>query len=201
VPRFSFIGNPIEENMYQEDGALIEFFQDAIQNNKKTKDEGRPVFDDKDFIRIQTPGDTHTVIVRIATEQDKKRFPKCWNAYQQGQQMSQEGTPLEQWNLISRSQTLELKHKGIATVETLVQVSDTNLQKMGPGYIQLRNSARQYLESSADLAKATQAARERDEAIEKMALMQEQIDALTQQLAAAPKRGPGRPPNSEREAA
>jgi len=174
--------------MYQESNALVEFFRDAVQNNKKSQDAGRPVFDEKDFVRIQAPGDTNTVIVRIATDQDKKRFPKSWSAYQNGLDLAQEGTPLEQWNLISRSQTLELKHQGIATVETLASVSDANIQKFGPGFMQLRNSAKQYLESSVDLARATQAARERDEAFARMALMQEEIDALKAQIG-APKRG------------
>ena len=54
--------------MIQENGALVEFYRDAIQNNFKSAEAGRPIFDEKDFVRIQTPGDTRTVITRQSRE-------------------------------------------------------------------------------------------------------------------------------------
>lgn len=188
--------------MYQENGALIEFYRDAVQNNFKSAQEGRPIFDEKDFVRIQTPGDTRTVIHRVASEQDKQRFPKSWQAYQRGVEMAQEGTPLEEWNLASRSQVKELKHIGIATVESLASVSDSNLQKMGPGYTQLRKRAQQYLDSSQDDAKATAIARELEAANERIRLLEEANAALKASATEdkdsdKPKRGPGRPPKEE----
>lgn len=164
--------------MYQENGALVEFYRDAVQNNFKSAQEGRPIYDEKDFVRIQTPGDTRTVIQRIASDQDKQRFPKAWEAYLRGVELAQEGTPLEEWNLVSRSQTKELKHVGIATVEALASVSDANLQRMGPGYQQLRLRAQQYLDSSQDNAKATAWAREKEALEERVRLLEEANAAL-----------------------
>ncbi|MDS1142392.1 hypothetical protein RE432_18315 [Pusillimonas sp. SM2304] len=188
--------------MYQENGALVEFYRDAVQNNFKSAQEGRPIFDEKDFVRIQTPGDTRTVIQRIASDQDKQRFPRSWEAFQRGVELAQEGTPLEEWNLVSRSQVKELKHVGVATVESLASVSDANLQKMGPGYTQLRNRAQQYLDSSKDDAKATALARELEAANERIRLLEEANAALKEAATetkddAKAKRGPGRPPKEE----
>lgn len=167
--------------MYQENGALVEFYRDAVQNNFKSAQEGRPIYDEKDFVRIQTPGDTKTTVVRAVTEQDKLRFPRSWDAYQKNIELAQEGTPLEEWNQISRSQTKELKHVGIATVETLAQVSDGNIQKLGPGYSQLRQRARQFLESAADDAKSTAWAREKEALEERIRLLEEANEALKSQ--------------------
>ncbi len=164
--------------MISEDNALVEFVRDAVQNNFKSAQEGRPIYDEKDFVRIMTPGDTKTTVYREATDKDKQRFPKAWANYERGLEEVTEGTPLDQWNQISKSQTMELAHVNVRTVEQLVSVSDANIQRMGPGYMQLRDRAKQFLKSSGDDAAQAKAERENAELREKIALMQEQIDAL-----------------------
>lgn len=165
--------------MISEDNALVEFVRDAVQNNFKSAQEGRPIYDEKDFVRIMTPGDTKTTVYRAATNQDKKRFHKAWANYERGLEEVTDGTPLDQWNQISKSQTKELAHVNVRTVEHLIGMSDANIQRMGPGYAQLRDRAKQYLKSSTDDADKAKAERENAELREKMALMEEQIAALS----------------------
>ncbi|KDC22988.1 hypothetical protein AZ20_4208 [Bordetella bronchiseptica E014] len=183
--------------MIQENGALVEFYREAVQNNFKSAQEGRPIFDEKDFVRIQTPGDTRTVIERIASDQDKARFPRAWDMFSRGLEQAQEGTPLEQWNMVTRSQVKELKYVGVTTVEALASVSDGNIQRLGPGYSQLRRNAQAYLESSASDAKATAWAREKEAMEEQITQLQEQVKALIaaqeKSVDETAKRGPGRP--------
>lgn len=194
--------------MNSENGALVEFYTDAVQNNFRSKQEGRPIFEDRVFVRIQTPGDTRTTINREATDQDKARFPKSWSAFEQGLSEVTEGTPLAQWTAVSASQVKELAHVHVRTVDQLAALSDASIQRMGPGYQQLRQQARHYLENAQDGAKATEVQRENDDLREENALLKEQIKALKAQVKAlesdakekdesAPKRGPGRPPKSE----
>ena len=169
--------------MISENGSLVEFHRDAVQNNFKSGKEGRPVYDEFDFVRIMTPGDTRTVINRKASDQDKQKYPKAWEIYARGLEEVTEGTPLTQWNGISRSQVKELQHVNVRTVEQFASVSDANIQRLGPGYPQLQKRAQQFLDASQGEAKATEAARENEQLKEKMALMQEQIDAMKAQLA------------------
>lgn len=164
--------------MISEDSALVEFVRDAEQNNFKSAQEGRPIFEDKDFVRIMTPGDTRTTIYREASDQDKKRFPKAWGLYERGQEAVTEGTPLAEWAQITASQVRELQHVNVRTIEEFVSVSDSNIQRMGPGYAQLQKRAQQFLEASTENAAATAAARENEQLRDQMALMQEQLDAL-----------------------
>lgn len=164
--------------MISEDSALVEFVRDAEQNNFKSAQEGRPIFEDKDFVRIMTPGDTRTTIYREANDQDKKRFPKAWGLYERGQEAVTEGTPLAEWAQITASQVRELQHVNVRTIEEFVSVSDSNIQRMGPGYAQLQKRAQQFLEASTENAAATAAARENEQLRDQMALMQEQLDAL-----------------------
>lgn len=164
--------------MISEDSALVEFVRDAEQNNYKSAQEGRPIFEDKDFVRIMTPGDTRTTIYREASDQDKKRFPKAWGLYERGLEAVTEGTPLAEWAQITASQVRELQHVNVRTIEEFVSVSDSNIQRMGPGYAQLQKRAQQYMESSTENAAATAAARENEQLRDQMAIMQEQLDAL-----------------------
>lgn len=168
--------------MIQENTALVEFYRDAVQNNFKSAQEGRAIFEDVDFVRIMTPGDTRTVICRKVTEQDKQRFPKAWDLYQRGLEQVLEGTPLDKWTGITTSQVKELAHVNIRTVEQLVSVSDASIQRLGPGYMQLRTRAKQFIEAAQDEAAATAHARENEQLREQMALMQEQMDAMAAQL-------------------
>lgn len=170
--------------MISENGALVQFVRDAVQNNYKSAQAGRPVFDEYDFIRIQTPGDTRTQVYRRANDQDKDRFPKAWAAYQQGLELPEEGTPIGMWPQATAAQVRELAHVHVRTVETLAALSDSSVQRLGPGYLQLRQQARHYLESAKNNADATRAQRENEELREQLRLMQEQIEALKAQKAA-----------------
>lgn len=168
--------------MITEDNALVEFTRDAVQNRVKTDEAGRPIYDEFDFVTIMTPGDTKTVVYRKATEQDKQRFSKAWGLYSRGLEQVVEGTPLEQWAGISKSQVKELQYVNVRTVEQFVGVSDANVQKLGPGYMQLQKRAKQYIDAAKGEAAATAAARENEKLREEMALMQEQMDAMQEQL-------------------
>ena len=187
--------------MINENGTLVEFYRDTVQNNFKSEEAGRPIFDEFDFVRIQTPGDTRTLIETIATDQHKKRFPSAWDLYSRGMEAITEGTPLDEWNGATRSQAKELQYANIRTVELLAQISDSNIQKLGPGYQQLRAKARLFIESSKGEAAATAAARENERLREEMAIMKEQLEAMKAQLASSgdadEKRGPGRPKKTE----
>lgn len=188
--------------MNQENGALVEFYSEAVQNNFKSKQEGRPIYEDRVFVRIQTPGDTRTMINSEATDQDKAQFPKSWEAFQRGLEAVTEGTPLAQWTAVTTSQVKELAHVHVRTVEHLAALSDSSLQKMGPGYQSLREQARHYIEAAKGNADATAVLRENEQLREQVVLMGDQIKALKAQVDAMEaekadqpvKRGPGRPP-------
>lgn len=185
--------------MNSENGALVEFYTEAVQNNFKSAQEGRPIYEDHVFVRIQTPGDTRTTINRKATDQDKSRFPKSWAAFEQGLEEVTEGTPLAQWPAVSTSQVKELQHVHVRTVEQLAALSDASIQKMGPGYQRLRSDAQHWLETATNNAASTEAMRENETLREQNALLTEQVEALKAQVEAMEKDKPrrGRPPKSE----
>lgn len=168
--------------MNQENNALVEFYVTAVQNNFKTAEEQRPVYDDVVFIRIQTPGDTRTRIERKATDQDKRRFPKSWAAFETQTELVEGGTPLSEWTGISASQVRELAHVHVRTVEQLASLSDSSIQRMGPGYQQLQKSARNWIETSNDNAASTEAMRLNDALKEENEHLKETITYLEEKV-------------------
>ena len=178
-------GNP-DANLW------VQFFTRPVEMKAKSEKEGRPIFEARDFIRIQLPGDDTTLVERPTKDEDKQRFRPAWDAYQAGRDAPTDGTPVEEWGAISRSQAEELKRMGCRTLEQLVATSDTQAKKLGMGVFELRTKARAYLEVTKDTAAAQRYAaefdrlsadlREKDAAIQKLTAM---VESLQQQIKSA----------------
>jgi|TARA_Y100000296_G_scaffold77245_1_gene98702 hypothetical protein len=127
------------------------FRWEARQNGPKTTEEGRPIYDNVAFIKIVIPGDNTTEIDRKATEDDKMRFADAWAAFVAGNERPVDGTPLKEWPLLNISQTKELEHFNILTVEMLAGLSDGQIQQTGfMGLAALRDKAKGHIEVAAD---------------------------------------------------
>jgi hypothetical protein len=146
--------NEVVEKLNPGDAALsVRFYRRAVQNEEATSKEGRPIFHEVDYVEIFIPGDKTSVIDRPASDDDKTRFAKKYQAYQERQdQDALDGTPLAQWPGMNQAQVLELAHFGCKTVDQLAAMSDDTLHKLGAGYLDRRKAARIYLEEAAGRA-------------------------------------------------
>jgi hypothetical protein len=90
------------------------------------------------------------------------RFPAEWlekieagyKAWKEGRELPIEGTPLDNWPVLSPSQRINAKQMHLLTVEDLAAASDEACQSVGIGGITLRQRARDWLEAKkADPAK------------------------------------------------
>ena len=138
-----------------DENLFVQFFMHPMQNKAKTLEEGRPIYVDTEYVRIMVPGDKGNVIMREVREDDKRRFPKHYQAFKNEEEEILEGTPLAQWNFLTAAQVEEMKYFGIRTVENLANVTDTNAQKF-MGINLLREKAREYIEATASDAPIAQ---------------------------------------------
>jgi hypothetical protein len=196
-PAFTGAHNP-------DDRLAVRFFIKPEQNNFRTQEEGRPVYEDREMVRIEVPGDARTVIETYVREEHKQRFPRQWLAFQTNRENPETGTPLSEWPLLSASQAEMLKAQKFRTVESIAHASDLQLQSIGmiAGMAphSFRERARAFLDAAsgtADVERMAQELAERDaklaEQAEAIRLMQQQMAALMQQGAASAtpgKRGP-----------
>lgn len=158
-------------------GVFVVFYNDVVEIKAESEKQGRPIYKEMAFIRKVIPGDTTNVVERVAKQHDFDLYPKEYDRYKRETVSgSIEGTPLEQWPQISRSQVKEAKYFEVHTVEQLANLTDSNCQKMGMGFVELRSGAKSYLNLANDTAAATAQAAENQR-------LREDIDALQAQLA------------------
>jgi hypothetical protein len=180
----------------------VQFYTRPLQNEFETNKQGRPIFQDVDFVKIFVPGDSTTVIDTPVREEHKKRFPLHWAHFQNlhGSDTKEIGTPLSQWPRLSQSQVEELRALKFYTVDQVASASDASLQRLGMvagmSPYAFRDHAIRFLALAKDDSVA-QAAEERAKALEaELESMREETDekiaaAVTAALAA---KKPGRKP-------
>jgi hypothetical protein len=154
----SDLNNPEFVNPTNPDAQLtVRFYSRPAKNEFKTQLEGRPIFEDRDYIEIMIPGDKENIIDTPVMEHHKQRFPLHWAHYKNsGGGNAQIGTPLEQWPLITASQAAELKAIKFFTVDSIAGASDDQISKIGlAGGMQpfaFREKAQLFLQVAKDLS-------------------------------------------------
>lgn len=158
-----------------EAGVLARFFVKAVENPNKSKEAGRPIYDEVPYVAIQVMGskDEHHAKVN---DKHKQRFPAEWAAFERGQEQLASGTPLEQWPALGVSQIAELKALGFRRVEDIADMNDAAVQKIGMGARELKAKAAAFMESASGGAGAERFAAENE-------ALKDEIADLRQQLA------------------
>ena len=159
---------------------MVKFYIMSIRDPQATKREGRPMFKDVEICDIKVPGQKDGV-ARPATPHDKNRFPAHYAAFKARVEMPEEGTPLAEWPLITRSLADQLTFMHIKTVEQLATVADSSLHQM-QGITGLKQKAHDWLENAKEdglLVKLRTELAERDAKIEDLA---NNLEAVMQRL-------------------
>jgi len=173
----------------------VRFYRKPIEIKDETIAQGRPIFRDADWVTIMTPGDQLNIIDTVAQDRHKARFPVQWAQYQNkvGGEEVISGTPIDHWPLVSMSQAEELKGIKFHTVESIANCSDQQLQRIGMiagmsphafrdkarAFLNLAKDSAEIEARNAELAQLKEEnAKVKQEADEKLAKMQKQMDAL-----------------------
>lgn len=168
---------PGDEKLY------VKFFWHPRKNDTKSAEEGRPIYEDREYVEITIPGNRDNIISRPASEMDKARFPRHYAAFLNKSTQPNEGTPLGSWTLLSKSQVEELKFFNVHTVEQLAGMADAQAQKF-MGISSLRANARAFLEESGKAAAASRLAAELAKRDEEIAALRAQMDEIVKERAA-----------------
>ena len=130
----SDLNNPDYAGPINPDSRLaVQFYSKPIQNEFESIKQGRPIFEDRDFVKIMVPGDPTSIIDTFVREDHKERFPLHWAHYQNkhGGDSKEIGTPLSQWPRVTPAQAEELRALKFYTVEGIAGASDAQLQRIG----------------------------------------------------------------------
>lgn len=203
-----FRTQPVYQEFASKGGTIEEEGDHGRVIKRTVKGAGRPIYKEKVFIYITRPGAKSDIIREVPMDEEgnpepgdgsypsfPERFPKQWQQFQNKQEQTHSGTPLEMWAPLTKSQVLELKGAKIHTVEQLGSLPDSVLQNIGMMDARaLRDKAKAFMDSAEGGAALNQAL----STIEQQRIDIESLKAQFAQLAAErseqPKRGPGRPP-------
>ena len=140
--------SPMNQAMQPGDELLfVRFYIHPRQNANKTLEAGRPIFDDTEYVEIMQPGNKENIIQRPAQPNYKERFSRQYSAFKNNEEQQVSGTPIEQWNVLSKAQVEELRYFNVRTVEQLAEISDGSSQQFA-GIQSLKIQAQAYLEAS-----------------------------------------------------
>jgi hypothetical protein len=168
------------QQQQQDEKLLVKFYIKSVKDVQRSKEEGRDIFKEKEYIDIRIPG-SRDGAARPATFRDKQRFPRHYAAFQQRVEMAEEGTPLSEWPVISRTLADEMAFFNIKTVEQLANVNDT-IAGQFMGAQMYKQKAKAWLERAKEdvtVDKLQSELAQRDDLLKEL---QDQIARLTARL-------------------
>jgi hypothetical protein len=179
--------------MKDPDAAAVALFKHyAKPNEAKTRELGRPIFDDTEVVEIRFPG-MKDIKVYPATEfshwdvdpetgaQVKvtyaERFNRQYMQFKARAQQTKSGTPLDHARFLTEAKRAELRAQNIYTVEALSIVDGQELKNLGPGGRELKNQAMEYIEEGRKAAPNLQMQAELEALKARNAVLMEDLEA------------------------
>lgn len=127
---------------------IVLFYTKAVHNPARSREEGRPVSESKDFVKIQFPGETLTITDRPVLDTDKYKWPQKWAQYQAGKQQVPDGIPVTLLFPAHPHIPQMLIGYQVHTVEQLANLSGNAIQTIGMGCQEYVNRAQNYLKQA-----------------------------------------------------
>ena len=161
---------------------IVLFYNKSILNVARSKAEGKRIFESREFIKIQQPGETLNIVDRPVQDGDKQRFPRQWDRFAQGKTQIPDGIPI---SLLFPSQpniSDMLSGYQIHTVEQLANLSGHAISTVGMGCQEWVNKAAKYLEQAnkgVDFHSFEKALEEKDRQI---ATLTRQVTEMSRQI-------------------
>lgn len=171
--------NPDESRFAADNKLYIEFSRKPRLHPAKSREAGRAVYEEVDYIAIHVPGDKASVIERPITEQDKQRFGDRYNKWKAGQAEAVTGTPLSALPGMTPAKVEEYKYFKIVTVDQLAEAND-NLGQKFMSFQQDKQRAKAFMDvaaNNAPIEKMNEELQKRDAEIENLKTMVEALQA------------------------
>lgn len=169
-----------DESRFAGDARLyVEFSRKPRLQPGRSREEGRAIYEEVDYVRIHVPGDKSSVVERPVSEQDAYRFADRYAKWKAGQAEAVTGTPMSSLPTMSPSKVEEYKFFKIVTVEQLAEAND-NLGAKFMSFNADKQRAQAFLQvaaNNAPIEKMNAELQKRDMEIENLRTMVEALQA------------------------
>jgi hypothetical protein len=173
---FSGIEAELAQRQHREN-LILRFFKEAVPNGAKSREAGREICDQVDFVSIIVPGSRDERIRKVDAE-IKQRFGPQYEHWLKTQEQPPEGQPLDRVPWLNVAQVRELQYLNIKTLEQLAGLSDTAIQHIGMGGMEMRKKAIAYIEAGKSSAELTRSVARISELERECARLQDTVTAV-----------------------
>lgn len=137
------------QNVEDDKSLIVQFFVGKKLLGARSKAEGREIYEDREFVRIQIKGQDKQVVVEEVKPSHKQKYPHAYHAFLAGKPLPVVGTPVEQLPGVGPSMAHNLKGLNLRTIEDLANISDENtLTSIGMGARDLVQRAKAFIEKT-----------------------------------------------------
>ena len=175
----STLPSPDESRFAYDNKLYIEFSRKPRLHPGKSREEGRAIYEEVDYLRIHVPGDKSSVVERPVNVLDIQRFGDRYNKWKAGQAEAVTGTPLSALPGMTPAKVEEYKYFKLLTVEQLAEANDGLGQKF-MSFHQDKQRAKAFMEvarNNAPIEKMNEELEKRDAEIENLKTMVEALQA------------------------
>jgi hypothetical protein len=164
-----------------DDRTPVQFYMGAWPDQTASEREGRPIYQDMEYIRIMTSKDA--IIDRPLRDVDKTRWPRAYQAWKAtgASEPGSAGTPLSAWPMMTRAQVEEYKYFKIYSVEQLAEAADS-LGSPIMGFQKMKALAKAYVDVAKGQAPLVEMRKQLEERDGQIASLSDQINKLTEAL-------------------
>jgi hypothetical protein len=175
LPTYDDAANLANQARYAMDSKLyVQFYIRPVMNNFRSSEEGRPIYEEKEYIRIIVPGDSKTTVDCPVDDTFRMRFQAQYDKFKRGQEQAVDGTPLEMWPQMTVGLCAELKAMNVTTVEQLAGLDDGKAQRIMGSY-DLRRKAQAFLDAAKGEAENNKMVAELTKRDDEIALLKQQM--------------------------
>jgi hypothetical protein len=186
LPTYDDSANLANQARFAMDHKLyVQFYIRPVMNNFRSSEEGRPIYEEQEYIRIIVPGDSKTTVDCPVDETFRMRFEKQYDKFKKGLAQAVEGTPLEMWPQMTVGLCAELKAMNVSTVEQLASLDDGKAQKI-MGSHDLRRKAQAFLDAAQGEAANNKMVAELEKRDDEITLLKQQMQQLLEATKAKP---------------
>jgi len=178
----SYVRSDMANGLMADHAVRPVFRLDQVQDESASQNAGRPIFREIERVEILMPGGFNQPVFNV-TDAHRQRWPREYEAFKKGQEVSPDGTPIDHWAFLSRAMVHELKALNIFSVEQCAILSDVVLQRIGMGGRQIRNAAIAYLDDAAAMAQTSQLTAENERLSQRVAELDAQVRSMSDLLA------------------
>jgi len=122
------------------------FFLKPKQHKHLSKVEGRPIFEDVEYVEVRIAGDNKNIPIFKVTDEHRARWSEHYRAFKEGLEYKGTGTPVKEWVALPASKAAELTAMGFHTVEAVAECKDAVIHRLGMGGRKLVTDAKEYIE-------------------------------------------------------